>query len=196
MKYQKVFEMLEKFTALAAYQAPVNVEYQNQRDRLAKFYEHFHGKLRAIINGLDGEIRILKERKFDNKMMKLLVKVHQDLLSIYKETDKDNPYLAATKLVHYVLEGPNKHIIDNLDFLAKHHLQQTNVDFMSGKILQNPQILTLATVKELAEHLKNFMAQHPMIQPPAPLVSAPVTLEQNLQDVPAFFSKEDEKTKI
>lgn len=200
MKYQKVFEMLEKFTTLAAqetvYQSPVNIEFQNQRDRLTKFYGNFQSKLRAIISEIDGEIRILRERKFDDKMMKLLLKFHQDLISIYKEIDQDNPYPAAEKLVYYVLESPNKHIINNLDFLAKHHLQQTNVSFMAGKILQHPEIRGLAAVKELAGHLRSFMAQYPMIKPPPPLPQAPATLQENLQDVPAFFSKEDEKTKI
>ena len=60
MKYQKIFEMAEKFTTLAeanVYQSPINIKFQEQRDKLSKFYINFQEKLRAIISELDGEIR-------------------------------------------------------------------------------------------------------------------------------------------
>lgn len=190
--------MTEQFTILAAqetvYQSPVNAEFQAQRDRLSKFFEYFQGKLRSIISEADGEIRILKERKFDDKMMKLLIKYHQDLISIFMQIDKESPYTAAEKFVKLILEGQSGHIVNNLEFLSKHHLQQTNVDFMSGKILQHPQIISFDKVKELAANLKKFMIQHPIIKP-AVVPTQPISLQENLQDVPAFFSKQNDKTK-
>lgn len=193
MKNQKLFEMVEKFAALSD-RPGTNNEFQAQRERLAKFYDKFSNDLRRIRNELGSEIGTLKERNFDPKMFRLLIKVYHTLIELYKETDPEKPYIAAEKLVHYVLDKPNAPYIDNLDFLAKHHLKQTNVDFKAGPIMGHPEMRSLDELKRLAMELRAFMAQHPLILPPSPS-NPPIGFNEVLKDVPAFLAGKDDKTR-
>lgn len=161
--------MAEKFAALSEttqYRTPVNNEFQAQRDRLSKFYESFNDGLRRVRNEMEHEIGLLKMRGFDRKMLHLMSQVHNTILEIYKTIDPNKPYIAAEKLVRYVTERPSMPIIDNLDFLAKHHIKQTNVDFKPGKFLVHPEIRSFDALKKLTTELRNFMVAHPLITTP------------------------------
>jgi len=170
MSIQNILKMVENFVALAdegtIVQNPYNNEYQEQRGRLAKFYDTFNRQLRAIINEMEGDLWMLKERKFDPKLFKAMANVREDLIQIFKGIQEDKPYRAAEKLVFYVSNRPTKMVLDNLDFLAKHHLQVTNEDFIPSARLQHPQIRSIDALGKLASYLKRFMEQHPLIVPP------------------------------
>lgn len=177
MKNQKLLEAIDKFAAML--DIPVtkvspgsqqavpgdNEQFAQQRERLANFYEHFSNSLRRIRNELESEIGTLRERNFDPKMLKLLVKVFSTVVEIYREISSEKPYIAAEKLVHYVFDRQTAMYIDNLDFLAKHHLKQTNVDFKAGPVLGHPQMRSLEDLKSLAHGLREFMNRYPMIKP-------------------------------
>jgi hypothetical protein len=194
VKNQKLFEMVQKFAELS--EGPLNNnEFQVQRERLVKFYEKFSTDLRRIRNELGSEIETLKMRGFDRKMFQLLVKVYENTTELHKEIDPEKPYIAAEKLVHYVLDKPNAPYIDNLEFLAKHHLKRTNVDFGAGKNLQHPEMHGLENLKRLAMELRAFMAQHPLVLPPSQS-NPPAGFAESLRDVPAFFAGKEDKTKV
>lgn len=181
MKNQKVLELANKFADLAE-KSPVNVEFHAQRQRFSDFFEMFRTKMRSIIGEIGGEITTLKARDFDPKMLALLNKVYHDVIEIYRQTRESDPYVAAGKLVQLVLEKPNAPIIDNLDFLAKHHLGQTNVDFKETSSLTNPQVRSLGMLKALANQLKQFMATYPVVK--APIKSdCPASLRENVLDL-------------
>src|SRR6185369_1605544 len=112
MSIEKVLQMADRFITLAegeddggtVIKTPHNLEYQAQRTRLFDFFESFRGKLRRIINEMGGDLFVLQERNFDRKTFKRLSVVYQKLIEIYKETNGNKPYIAAEKLVHYVLD--------------------------------------------------------------------------------------------
>lgn len=195
MKHQKILDMVEKFAALSGgtvVQNPSDNDYQVQRDRFQRLSDHFQRNLRAITNEMGGELFLLKERKFDAPMTKMLARVYQVLIDILTIIDHNKPYMAAEKLVHYVLDKPNSAIIDNLDFLAKHHIKQTNVDFQIGKIIRQPTIRSIDALKKLAMQLQEHMAKYPILTPMIP-TEIPIGLEKNV--APAFLAGESDETK-
>lgn len=201
MSIQKILDMAEKFVSLADEgTSPDNEKYQEQRNRLSKFYDHFTRQLRIIINEMGGDLFMLKERKFDPKMFSLFAKTYQELITINKSIQEDKPYRAAEKLVQYVFDRPTKMILDNLDFLAKHHLKVTNEDFVTSDRLQHPQIRSIEALNELATELKDYMTQHPLIVPPGSAGSEtptepPPAAKRNLLG-PENKLGPDDKTKI
>lgn len=181
MKNQKLLELADKFADLAQ-KSPINVEFHAQRQRFSDFFEMFRKNLRTIVGEMGSEITTLKARDFDPKMLAMLNKVYHDVIEIYRTTKQDDPYAAAGKLVQLVLEKPNGPIIDNLDFLAKHHLKQTNVDFGESESLRHPQMRSLELLKTLAGHLKQFMATYPLVKPPSQSIR-PVSLKENVMEI-------------
>lgn len=191
---KKVFELIEKFVVLAE-QDDVNVRYQAQRDMLNKFYEHFVGNLRTILGEFSGDMKVLKERNFNPKMFQLLTGVYHDVVDITKSVSSDKPYASAEKLINYVTHRPTSLVIDNLDFLIKHHLKLTNVDFLEGKVLQHPQIRSLDKLKALSNQLRKFMDEHQLIVPPSPSSPPSPRLMETMDEVPSFHANEEEKTR-
>jgi hypothetical protein len=166
MSVQKILEMAEKFVTLADEGTPHNQEYQEQRTKLSDFYDHFYRQLRAIVNEMGGDLFMLRERKFDPKMFGIFSKVYQELITLSKSIQEDKPYRAAEKLISYVTDRPTKMVLDNLNFLAKHHLQVTNEDFVPSARLQHPKIRSIDALNALAAQLKKHMEQNPLIVPP------------------------------
>lgn len=194
MKNQKLLEAIDKFAELLdipvtkvspGSQQPVpgdNEQFAKQRERLSEFYDHFSNGLRRIRNELENEVSVLRDRDFDPKMWQLLVKVFRAVVEIYKEISPEKQYIAAEKLVHYVFDRQTAMYIDNLDFLAKHHLKETNVDFKAGPVLGHPQMRSLDDLKTLAHGLREFMNRYPLIKPlttPPPAMG----LQQIVQDI-------------
>lgn len=200
MSIQKVLEMAEKFVTLAEEQGgttiktPHDGEYQAQRNRLSDFYDQFSRQLRIIINEMGGDLFTLKTREFDHKMFKMFGNVYQNLIDISKEVKENKPYIAAEKLVHYVLERPNSIVLENLEFLAKHHTESTNVDFAPNKALRHPEIRSIDALKKLALHLRKYMAANPLIVPPGQSTLPPPRPIENVQVVPAFRAGQEDKT--
>ncbi len=200
MSIQKVLEMADRFIALAeegggtVLKGPHNLEYQDQRTRLSEFYDRLTTQLRRIISEMGSDLFTLKERAFDPKMFKLFVKSYQNLIDISKEVKEDKPYIAAEKLVHYVLERPNSAVLSNLDFLAKHHTQTTNVDFKPSNILKHPEIRSIDELQRLALHLRKFMAENPLIQPPGQSAPPAAGLKEIVKEYPSFKAEHGDKT--
>jgi hypothetical protein len=199
MSHEKVCKMIDQFVSLAdeiTGQLPApSVAYKTQRALLDKFYEQLHDSLRAITGELGGEIVVLRERQLDAKMMKMLIKVYQELHAIIRELNREKPYDGAKKLVQLVLEKPSSSIIDNLDFLAKQHLLLTNVDFTAGPMLQHPEMRSLDRLKALATRTRQFMVQHPLIEPPVSAQLPPPRLQQTMTVIPDFRAGQQEVTK-
>jgi hypothetical protein len=171
--------MVEEFVALAI----------DPRQEITKFQHQLHDGVRTITGELSGDIAILKERQFDANALKLLAKLHYELIDIIKSLHPDNPYAAAEKLVHVVLEEPSMSIIGRLNSLVKHHLETTNIAFkvFPSVELRHPEAHSLDKLKTLATHLKDFMTQHP--------IKPTNILHENMQDVPAFTAGKEEATK-
>jgi len=196
MSIQKILEMAERFVTIAeetVLQSPANIQYKAQRDKLSQFYDMFYRQLRSVIAEMGSDLDTLKRRNFDSKMWKMFGNVYQNLIEIAKGMDEDKPYIAAEKLVHYVLGREGAMTIDNLDFLAKHHLKSTNVDFVPSKAFRHPEARSLDAIKKLAQHAKKFMEENPLIESPS-ISKPPSGLPETLKDVPAFFAGQEDVT--
>jgi trans-2-enoyl-CoA reductase len=157
---QKVFELANKFASLSDETAflPTNDPVKTHEHLLSKFQEQLIQKLHRVINDMEGEMAVLKDRSFHPKMTALLNKLYQDLISIYKNIHQRTPYIGARELIDYVLTRPNNAVIDNLDFLIKDHLDKTNeTELQTGKLLQHPQMKSLDALKDLAEYARDFI---------------------------------------
>lgn len=199
MSIQKVLEMAEKFVTIAeegtVMHSPGDEAYKSQRGRLSQFYDHFTTQLRRIINEMSGDLFTLKNREFDAKTFKMFAKAYNDLISISKEIKEDKPYIAAEKLVHHVLNGHNSNLLNNLDFLAKQHIKDTNIDFKPSQFLKHPDIHSIDNLKALATHLKSFMLKNPLIVPPGQSEPPPMRLPENVEPLSEIITGPGEKTK-
>lgn len=204
MSIQKILEMAEKFVTLAdegtVIKTPHNMKYEDQRNRLSKFYDHFTRQLRIIINEMEGDIWMLRQRKFDPNLLKIFPAIRERLITLFKSIDEARPYIAAEKLVFYVTNRSTKMVQDNLNFLAKHHLQITNEDFVPSPRMQHPQVHSLDALNKLATELKDFMEKNPLIVPPGATESETPTKPPPARER-ALFGPENElgpqdKTKV
>lgn len=200
MSIQKVLEMADRFVTLAEgekddgthIKTPHNLEYQDQRTRLTEFAYELAKQLRRVIGEMGSDLFTLKERQFDPKMFKMFSAAYQNLISMSKEIQEDKPYIAAEKLVHYVLERPNSIVLDNLDFLAKHHTRATNVDFKPSALF--PEIRSIDELRRLAMHLRKYMAENPLINPPGQSAPPAARLPDIVKEYPDFKAEQSDKT--
>jgi hypothetical protein len=170
-----------------------NVQFEAQR----QFGRQFFDKLRKVYGELMGDLLTLKERNFDPKMYSLANKVKSEVEKIMKRISENNPHKAGWDLVHYVLEKPNRDIIDNLEFLAKHHLGVTHSE-VAGKFNILPttkyaEINSFRHLKELATEIREYMEQFPPM--PVPTSTPPPPLERNPMADPLIKAPPDAVTK-
>jgi hypothetical protein len=168
----------------------LNQQFEAQRARLEKFFKFFINRFRAILNEIDGDTFSLRERGFDKKMLSLLTQIKNRLENIFKEIDENQPYLAAWELVDYVSERPTQMMMENLQFLAQHHLKGTAPEKLPSFAV-NAQIHSLGKLKEFAAKLKIYMEQNPLL--PVPIMTQ-IPRELNPYSEPSLISP-DEETK-
>jgi hypothetical protein len=143
--------------------------FKHQQKRMTEFAHGFQTKLRVLIAEMEHDISLLKERKFDRNMQVMMIKIWENLITIYRSFHQDRPYEAATKLIEYVHEKHTKDIIDNLDFLAQHHIKKTNVDFTPMSAMENPEIKSLKLLTNLAQYLQNYIKENPLLEKTKPI---------------------------
>jgi formate dehydrogenase maturation protein FdhE len=164
----KVLQLMKKY-ADEVNQPTVLLEnsknhYLHEQMRLNEFSHSFEMKLKIIISELEHDISTLKERKFDKEMLKLLVEVWNNITNISLSLSKNSPYISANKLIDYVNSKRTKDIIDNLDFLAQHHLKGTNESFIQNMGMKNPEIKGLKFLLNLVSYLENYMKENPLLE--------------------------------
>lgn len=200
MSIQKVLEMAEMFVTLAeegkgtVVLQPARNEYQVQREKLSEFFDKFFAQLRRIIAEMGNDLSTLKYRVFDAKLFRMFAQVYDNLITIHKEMKEDKPYIAAEKLVHYVLDRPTRLILENLDYLAKNHVKATNVDIKETRVLKHPQIRSLDQLRQLALELKEYMEQNPLIVPPGTSSPPEPRLMEIQKELPEFKAEQGDKT--
>lgn len=200
MSIQKVLEMAEMFVALAeegkgtVVLQPARNEYQVQREKLSDFFDKFFNQLRRVIAEMSNDLSTLRERRFDAKLFRTFAKVYDNLITVHKEISEEKPYIAADKLVHYVMDRPTRIILENLNYLAKEHLKATNVDIKETKFLKHPQIRSLDELGQFVIKLKEYMDKNPLIVPPG--ISSPPEprLMEVQKELPEFKAEQGDKT--
>jgi DNA-directed RNA polymerase subunit F len=182
----------EKGTVVLEDKNNINKQFQAQREMLEKFSHAFRSKFRAIIGELESDIGTLKTRKFDPKMLQLMLKTNGDLEKIYQSMKDNKPYAIAQKLVDYVADQTST--IDNLDFLIQHHLQKTQPEMKVPllPVMRHAQAKAFRELKELAHQLKHHMDNNPLLSEP---ISIPPPAEPNPMADPSFLAPPDVATK-
>jgi hypothetical protein len=158
-----------------------DARFKHQRHRLAEFAHQLFSRFRLILAEIEGDLVVLRERQFDPDMQKILIKVWRELEQIFKGFNQDKPYLVAQKLVEYVKSRSTRSILDNLDFLAKHHLQQTSEDISPSF---QPQIRSITLLLNLAEHVEKYIAEHPLL--PIVEMAPPLTGKPKVEPGPTL----------
>lgn len=174
-----------------------NVKYQTQRDMLAKFYNFFHNRLRATIGRMESDLGTLKERNFDKSMWSLLARLYKHLESIYARVSQEKPYSAAQELVDYVNDRQRRAVIDNLDFLARHHLESTKPETstpLPSTVKQVGEAESLGMLSSLADQIKEHMEKNPLIVEPI-TTPPPAKRETPGAQHPSVAIGPEEKTK-
>lgn len=175
----KVLQLADKFADTV--NQDVNEQFQRQRGRLQQFSHDLQMKLRILLGEMEGDIRVLKERNFDKKILKIMIKIWSDVLSIAKELNKEKPYPTAERLIAYIQNKRTRSLIENLDFLTEHYIKSTNVDFKPGGFVQHPEIRSLKLLKALAHHLDKYLAENPLL--PVPSDKPPANIDIPLLNV-------------
>ena|SRR5258708_7657620 len=158
----KVLQLLKKYADEAGTVLLENSDarFKHQRQRLSEFSHQLYTRFRLIISELEGDLMTLRERQFDRDMQKITIKVWQDLHQIAKIFNQDKPYIMAQKIIDYVKSRHTPAILENLDFLAKHHLQQTH-EGPPSKF--HAQFRSIQLLFNLSEYLEKYMTEHPML---------------------------------
>lgn len=164
MSHQEVIQLANKMLAKIAdlvAQTPFDAE-QARLERLGKTLEP---KLFAIAIEIEGDLRVLWERKMDAQTLRHIMKVHREIIRLYNEV-KIHPrevHKVAEKLVQFTTTSPDKDVLDRLIETTGQYLQTTNVDTQIGTHVVNPKNLGLRKLKTLGNTLKSYLADHPLI---------------------------------
>ena len=191
MSHQEVIQlanqMLAKIADLVA-QTPFEAE-QARLERLGRTLE---SKLFGIANEIEGDLRVLWERKMDPQTLRHIMKVHRELMRLYNEV-KIHPREAqkvAEKVVQFTSTSPDKEVIDHLIETTSKHLQATNEDFQTGARVVHPKNLGIRKLKSLGNVLQSYLKDNPLIQlrdtvrPPAPPAQQQPTSPQGTSIIP------------
>lgn len=185
MPSKTVRRLFKKFADTSAQDR--DEQFRLQRERLEQFYHDLHMKLKVLLNEMEGDISVLKERKFPHDLLKSFVKVWYQLIEINKSLKPNNPYTAAEELIKYVTQKPHRAIIDNLDFLVQNHMKKTEIDFQTGPLLRQAQVRSLVLLKELAHRIDQYIQDNPLMDVP---VGVPPEDPKDLKVPPSKFEPE------
>jgi len=138
--------------------APEDDPFTFQRKREELGYE-LQMKLRMILAELEHELGLLKTREFDPEMLKLYNEVRHRLETIARTMNVANPIKTAREIVLYLDNRHTKAVLENLDFLAEHHLEKTKVPFQSGGLLVHPKVRSFKLIPQLLQFAKEFLTE-------------------------------------
>jgi hypothetical protein len=148
--------------------------FKHQRQRMADFAHQFKTKFRVLLAEMESDISMLRANRFDKNMQKIFIQVWRHLIDIYNHFHEDRSYEAATKLVEYVKSRNTRAVIDNLDFLTEHHLQNPkDTDF------PRTSIKSLKLLLSFADYLENYMKENKLFAK-TKIITPMLPPEQNL----------------
>jgi len=153
----KVLELLRKYsdkrdpTSFKDTNAPATTD----QERLENYGHELHMKFRAVLAELEHDASLLKMRKFDSEMLKLLVEIWRHLEKLFAAMNAAQPIKTAHQIVQFLNDRHTRAVIDNLIFLSEHHVKSTNVNYAPSKFLRNPEVKGLKLLLELKKTAEN-----------------------------------------
>jgi hypothetical protein len=168
----------------------INRLFENQRE----FGRNLYRKIRTLRGELDGDLFTLRARGFDPNIWRLAAKVKGELEKILTTIKENNPHAGGQQFVEFVLNKPYSSIIDNLDFLAQHHLNKTKDELGTIPSIGKPvEVNSFRRLKELALETKAHMEQNPPLPIPIPSTIPP---PPNPIIDPGILAPPDAETKV
>lgn len=147
--------------------------FKHQRQRMSEFAHQLKTKFRVLIAEMESDIGMLRANRFPQDMQKIFIQVWNHLINIYRNFHEDRSYETASKLVDYVKSRNTRAIIENLDFLAQHHLQNPNKD------APKTSIKSLKLLLNFADYLENYMKENKLLSNPK-IITPMLPPEQSL----------------
>lgn len=194
MSSHRIQQLAQKFANTTLFDT--NQKFQHQRVRLKQFAYDLRLKLGMLVREMEHDIGLLRDRGFSKDMHKMYIKLWNDIIGIYKKLDMEKPYSAAESFLTYAKNKHVRDIVDNLDFLAEHHLKKTNVDFKPSPTLEQPQLKSLKLFKNLTQHLEIYLKDNPLL--PVPMTTPSTSIDIPLLNVkpepPAPSAGQTDKT--
>lgn len=159
MPKSKFFQLLAKFAAdqetLALPEGDDPISFGKRQEDLG--YD-LQMKTRLVISEMEHELGLLQQRGFDPEMLKLFSGVRHKLETIYKQSRPQDPVKTARDLIFYLDDRHTKAILSNLEFLAKHHLEKTNVSFKPNPLMVQPKIRGFSLIPKLEELAREVLS--------------------------------------
>jgi hypothetical protein len=182
MSHKKVLELAHKFAERSR-----NEQFQDQRDMLEKFSDEYLTKFRTILNEMEGDLRVLREKEFNKSQWKEFGLFWKELIEIYKAYDEKNPYEGAKQLLLFVTSKPKETFIRNLNSDIQKFLKEKDNDFASG--LHHAQVNSLKALWDFCGKTAKKMLANPLMKDPRELQTVPPPkryIEREQETVPNF----------
>jgi hypothetical protein len=193
MSRHQVQQLAQKFANTVL--LDTNQKFKRQRVRLEQFAYDLRLKLGMLVREMEHDIGLLRERGFSKDMHKMYIKLWNDVIGIYKKLDMEKPYSAAEEFLAYAKNKHVRDVIDNLEFLAEHHLKKTNVDFRPSPTMEQPQLRSIKLFKRLTQHLETYLKNNPLLPVPVATPSTSVDIPLlNVKPEPAPLAGQTDKT--
>jgi hypothetical protein len=122
------------------------------RQAVANFSLDFREKLRLVIAEMEGDLLLLRYRHFDKALLNAYGDIWKYVVKVNKQSAFSDPIGAVHEIISYV--GRQKQIIENIEFMAKRHVENTNVDTKMTGRMTHPKLRGLATLLHFVNHIE------------------------------------------
>ncbi|MGE3320547.1 MAG: hypothetical protein AB7I18_14760 [Candidatus Berkiella sp.] len=163
MSNEKVIKLATEFAKKLG-ESSRDKQFQEQRERLEEFYFDITGKMRALINEMDSDAFVLRQRGLDKHSMKLFSQITQTMIALMKKIKADKPYPGVESFIQWAESEETQALIEDLDFLIQMHMKRTEIDFAPHKAMRQAEVRSLNKISWLAHEAKQYIAKHPLLQ--------------------------------
>lgn len=172
MTTKKIFELGDKF-ARKMEQMNDNEKFSQQREKIAKFSHKFLGELKAIISEMDGDFAVLKIKNLDPKTLEAFADIRTHILYMMKQIDPEHPYDGTIELAKWADSKNTKLILNNLDFIITHFLEQQKEEFTSTPHLRHSRSQSIKRFQNLLLAAHKYVLENPLLPDPREQATVP-----------------------
>lgn len=161
MTYVKLIELEEKFSKKIA-QNDEESGLQDQRSKLSKFYHKFTRELYSLINEMDGDALVLKEKGLSPDLLKMFNGIKGHITSAVKQINPYIPYDGAMNLIEWANQKETKATLNNLNFIIQEFLKTNEVEFKVGPHLNQVRVESITKLKNILKNIHEYIKENPL----------------------------------
>lgn len=165
----------------------LNEQYQQQRKMLETFAYDFAGKMRAILNEMQGDLSTLKYKDYSRDQRRKLGLFYYSLLEKTKDLDPNTPYESANKIIQYVLDKNNLSMISDLNKDIQQYLKENEIDLGPAKSFKQVRVNSLANLVKLMHWANLYMKTNPLIDEPDDTIPPPTRMNTTQETIDPRF---------